>query len=211
MERIPYSFESMGQYFLSYIPPLLEETRAALCSSMERIARAPYAEVTNLKPHPRSALLFDVNVDFWRNRFSDRGKEQYKTLPGDIFVIADAKPESAFDLQRLGRSWTFALVTNILNGEDDDEDGNEDNSSSTSFRVKALEDITSKDEMQKSLFVVHLMNVTTNKRIWSALHMKGNLKIIKEVLHTGSTVRIEICFCESVIVLDNIYSIATYN
>ncbi|WRX14000.1 hypothetical protein QQP08_006487 [Theobroma cacao] len=181
VEKIPVSFQSTEHYLGSYVLPLLEETRAAIRSSMESIARAPYAEVTYLnEAKPHGTLSFDVNVDYWRNRFSDRVKEPYKTLPGDIFVIADAKPETESDLQRGGRTWTFALVTNITADED------EDNSSSTSFEVKAQEDIASKDEMQNSLFVIFLRNVTTGRRIWNALHMKGNLKIIKEVLPTGS-------------------------
>ncbi|XVE85514.1 hypothetical protein DITRI_Ditri17bG0096700 [Diplodiscus trichospermus] len=196
VEKIPFSFWSVQQYFGSYLLPLLEETRAAMFSSMEVIARAPYAEVTHLcEANPRGELLFNVNVDYWRNRFSDRGKELYKTLPGDIFVLADAKPETASDLKRVGRSWTFAIVTNIQ--KDDDEDGYEDNSSSTSFKVKALEDISSKDEMQKSLVVVYLMNVTTGRRIWNAFHMNGNLRIIKEVLHTGSMVEESCSLCSS--------------
>ncbi|XVE85520.1 hypothetical protein DITRI_Ditri17bG0097300 [Diplodiscus trichospermus] len=204
MEKIPVSFQSVEQYFGSYLLPLLEETRAAICSSMEDIARAPYAEVTSLcKANPSgelwfNELLFNVNVDYWRNRFSDRGKEPYKTLPGDIFVLAGAKPEAASDLQRIGRSWTFALVTNIQT--DYDEDGYQDNSSSTSFKIKALQDISSKNEMQKSLFVVYLVNVTTDRRIWNALHMNGNLKIIKEVLHTDSMVEESCILCSSEIV-----------
>ncbi|XWS34413.1 hypothetical protein CRYUN_Cryun21dG0036400 [Craigia yunnanensis] len=198
VEKIPVSFQSMEQYFGSYLLPLLDEMRAGMRSSMEVIAKAPYAEVTYLyEAKPHGELLFDVNVDYWRNRFSDRGKEPYKTLPGDIFVLADAKPETVSDLQRVGRTWTFALVTNIQRDDDDDEDDNEDNSSSTSFKVKAPEDIASKDEMQESLFVVYLMNVTTNRRIWNALHMKGNLKIIKQVLHTGSTVEESCSLCSS--------------
>ncbi|XVF85502.1 hypothetical protein PTKIN_Ptkin17bG0122800 [Pterospermum kingtungense] len=196
--KIPVSFQSVEQYFGSYVLPLLDETRAEMCSSMKLIDRAPYAQVTYLnESKSHGELLFDVNVDFWRNRFSDRGKEAYKTLPGDIFVIADAKPETASDLQRVGRTWTFALVTNIKNGEDDDEDGSGDNSSSTSFKVKALEDLASEDEMQKSLFVFYLMNINTNRRIWNALHRQGNLKIIKEVLHTGSTVEENCSLCSS--------------
>ncbi|OMO60732.1 hypothetical protein CCACVL1_23908 [Corchorus capsularis] len=183
IEKIPASFQSVEHYFGSYFLPLLEDTRAAICSSMEIIARAPYAEVTKLsEAKPHGGLLFDVNVDYWRNRFSDRVKEPYKTLPGDIFIIADAKPESASDLQRIGRTWTFALVTCI--SEDDDED----NSSCTSFKVEAPEDIASKYEIQNSLFVVFLRNVTTNRRIWNALHMKRNLRVIKEVLHSGTAV-----------------------
>ncbi|XWS64003.1 hypothetical protein CRYUN_Cryun06bG0149500 [Craigia yunnanensis] len=202
VQKIPVSFQSMEQYFGSYLCPLLDETRAAMCSSMEIIARAPYAEVTYLdEAKPHGTFLFDVNVDYWRNRLSDRGKEQYKTSPGDVFVIADAKPETASDLQRVGRTWTFALVTNIPKDDDEDnssdEDGNEGNSSPTSFKVEAPEDIASKFKKQKSLFVVYLMNVTTNRRIWNALHKRENLKIIKEVLHTGSTVKESCSLCSS--------------
>ncbi|XVE85512.1 hypothetical protein DITRI_Ditri17bG0096600 [Diplodiscus trichospermus] len=165
-------------------------------SSMEVIARAPYAEVTYCyEANAHGKLLCNVNVDYWRNRFSDRGKEPYKTLPGDIFVLANAKPETASDLQRPGRSWTFAFATNIQN--DDDKDRYEDNRSSTSFKVKALEDISSRVEMQKSLFVVYLMNVTTNRRIWNALHMNGNLKIINKVLHTDNLVEESCSLCSS--------------
>ncbi|XVF85499.1 hypothetical protein PTKIN_Ptkin17bG0122500 [Pterospermum kingtungense] len=198
VEKIPDSFESMEQYFGSYLLPLLDETRAEMCSSMELIDRAPYAEVTNLnegKPHGK--LLFNVNVDFWRNRFSDRGKEPYKTLPGDILIISDCKPETASDLRRVGRTWSFALITNTQRGEDDDDD----NSSSTSFKVKALEDFTSKYWMHKSLFVVYLINVNSNRRIWNALHKhkhkhkQENLKIIKEVLHARSSVEESCSLC----------------
>ncbi|XP_022776512.1 uncharacterized protein LOC111318117 [Durio zibethinus] len=193
--KIPDAFPSTEQYLGSYVFPLLEEARAAMHSSMEIIARAPYAVVTYLhetKPHGK--LLFDVKVDYWKNRFSDREKEPYKTLPGDVIVVADAKPETASDLQRVGRSWTFALVTYISEVSEDD---NEDNRSSTIFKVKALEDLASKDDLQKSLFVVFLRNVTTNRRIWSALHMKGNLKIIKEVLRAASTVEESCSLCSS--------------
>ncbi|XP_022776511.1 uncharacterized protein LOC111318116 isoform X2 [Durio zibethinus] len=196
--KIPDAFQSMEQYLESYVLPLLDETRAEMRSSMEVIARAPYAEVTHLqeaKPHGK--LLFNVNVDYWRNRFNDREKEPYKTLPGDVFVIADVKPETASDLQRVGRSWTFALVTKISGVSEDPEDDDVDNSSSTIFKVKALEDLASKDDMQRSLFVVFLMNITTNKRIWNALHKRGNLKIIKQLLRAGSMVEESCSLCSS--------------
>ncbi|KAG4162822.1 hypothetical protein ERO13_D01G137701v2, partial [Gossypium hirsutum] len=123
-------------------------------------------------------LYYDVDVDYWKNK--DHQKKLYKTLPGDVFVIADVKPETTSDLQSICRSrtWTFALVTRF------GKDNNDDNSSATSFRVKASQDIVSKDEMQKSPFVVHLTNVTTNTRMWNALQKKRNLKFIKEVLCT---------------------------
>ncbi|KAL4318859.1 hypothetical protein GQ457_18G023450 [Hibiscus cannabinus] len=193
VEKIPDSFQSVDRYSGSYLSPLLDETRADLRSSMEIIARAPYAEVTYLnKRKSHETLLFDVKVDYWRNRSSGPEKKPYKTLPGDVFVIADVKPETASDLLRLDRSWAFAIVTEILT---DDDEG--DNSSSTSFKVETLKDIVSKDDKQISLYAVHLSSVTTNRRIWNALHMKINLKIIKEVLHTDQMVDKRCSLCSS--------------
>ena len=150
---------------------------------MDIISRAPFAEVITFdESKPYGKNLYDLKVDNWRNRFGDRSKEPYKTLPGDIFILADAKPEHVSDLQRIGRSWTFAAVTKIP------EDDNDDNSTSTSFKVKVLKDINVDGGIQKSLFVVFMINTITNKRIWNALHMYGNLNIIKKVLCTGSLV-----------------------
>ncbi|KAF2298181.1 hypothetical protein GH714_016820 [Hevea brasiliensis] len=121
---IPKLFESVDHYFRSYVCPLLEETRARLHSSIEIIYRAPTAEVLALTPcRHDETLLYDVEIDYWRNRYSDRGKEPYKTLPGDVVILADAKPEDVSDLQREGRTWTLALVTQI---PEDPEDETED-------------------------------------------------------------------------------------
>jgi len=172
-------FESVQQYFGSYVYPLLEETRAQLHSSIEIISEAPFAEVIAFdESKPYGSNLYDVKIDSWRNRFGIRGKEPYKTLPGDIFVLADAKPEHVSDLQRIGRQWAFVTVTKIP------EDENEDNSTCTSFKVKALKD-TEVAGVHKSLFVIFLINTITNKRIWNALHMSGNLEIIKTALRTN--------------------------
>lgn len=174
-------FESVHQYFGSYVYPLLEETRAQLHSSIEIISDAPFGEVITFYEslEPYGSKLYDVHIDSWRNRFSVHGKEPYKTLPGDLFVLADAKPEHVSDLERPGRQWAFVTVTKIP------EDENEDNISSTSFRVKALKDIEVDSGAHKSLYVIFLINTITNKRIWSALHMRGNMEIIQRVLRTN--------------------------
>ncbi|GFY91014.1 hypothetical protein Acr_07g0012100 [Actinidia rufa] len=154
VDKISESFQSVADYFGAFVFPLLEETRAELASSMDVIHGAPFAEVISLdesKPHGTS--LYDVKVDYWKNKFSDRDKEPYKTLPGDIFIISDAKPENVSDLQRVGRTWTWALVTKIP------EDENEGDNSSTHFKVKACRDIEVKDGMRQSLFVTFLINI----------------------------------------------------
>ncbi|KAL3582369.1 hypothetical protein D5086_016701 [Populus alba] len=183
VENIPESFYSVRHYLGSYVIPLLEETRAELSSSMDIISTAPFAEmVAFFEAKPQGTLLYDVNIDYWRNRSRGSGKERYKTLPGDIVILTSAKPENVSDLQRVGWTWTFAVVTSITGDE------TEDAATYTSFTVKAQKDIEISDGLQKSPTVVSLTNVTTSKRIWNALHMFGNLNIIKEILCTDSVV-----------------------
>lgn len=192
VERIPTIFDSAEQYLGSYVFPLLEETREELASSMEIMHSAPFAEVTYLdEAKPYGTLMYDVKVDHWKNKFSDRGKEPYRTLPGDILVLSDANPESFSDLQQLGTLWAFGSVINIADEE------NEDISTSTHFKIKVSKDIEFKDG-GKSMFVVFLINITTNKRIWNALHMLRNLNVINKVLCINEEVEesCEVC-CEN--------------
>ncbi|KAI3730441.1 hypothetical protein L1987_61611 [Smallanthus sonchifolius] len=182
VEDIPQTFESEEHYFGSFVYPLLEETRAELASAMETMYRAPYAEIFSInEARGHGKLLYDVTVGSWRNKTSERGKEPYSTLPGDLLILADGKPESFSDLQRVGRPWAFSLVNRI--SEDDVVD--DVDSTSTRFKVKASQQV----EFQEGMFVVFLMNITTNKRIWNSLHMHRNMNIIKEVLYTDSMVK----------------------
>ncbi|KAI4357248.1 hypothetical protein L6164_001209 [Bauhinia variegata] len=207
VEKIELSFPSVLHYFKSYMYPLLEDTRVRLSSSMEILSSAPFAEVTALADaKPYRAGFYDVKVESWRNRFTDRGKEPYKTLPGDVLVLADGKPETVDDLQRVGRFWTFVSVYNIT------EDENEDDSTSVYFKIKAPKDIDLDEVSQKSLYVVFLTNVTTSRRIWNSLHMSGNLKLIRKILCTDGVVEesCDYCSAETDIVTDK-YSSSKFN
>ncbi|XP_073120215.1 uncharacterized ATP-dependent helicase C29A10.10c-like [Henckelia pumila] len=173
VEKIPESFKSVDRYLGSYVFPLLEETRAELASAMETIYKAPFAEVTSLTEHGK--CLHSVVVDFWRNRIT--GKEPYRrTLPGDILLLSDLKPESVSDLGRVD-FWKFVLasVTQISDGKN-----------RPSFKVKMEMGIDVGDQIQsKSLYVVFLANLATNRRIWNALRMRKNLSIVEKILCTN--------------------------
>ncbi|KAI3734275.1 hypothetical protein L6452_13740 [Arctium lappa] len=196
VEEIPLTFLSVEHYLSSFVYPLLEETRCELASSMEIMYNAPFAEISSFTK--LEGMLYDVTVDTWKNRFSERGKEPYRTLPGDLFILADGRPESISDLKR--RTWVFALVSKIPdkdieddditddsneNKDDDSNENKDDDSTSKYFKVEASQDI----EFQHGMFVVFLMNTTTQKRIWNSLHMQRNLNIIKEVLSSESVVK----------------------
>ncbi|XP_073132837.1 uncharacterized protein [Henckelia pumila] len=176
VEKIPQSFVSVDQYLGSYVFPLLEETRAELASAMETIYKAPFAEVTSLTELIHGNFLHSVEVDFWRNRITDRGREPYRTLPGDIVLLSDLKPESVSDLGRLGWKFVLASVTNIS------EDENGDKCTSTGFKVKAAMSIDVAEMQSKSFYIVFLTNMATNRRIWNALRMRKNLRIVENVL-----------------------------
>ncbi|PON60922.1 hypothetical protein TorRG33x02_283410 [Trema orientale] len=163
---------------------------------MEFLYQAPYAKLVDFKDSkPHGTRVYKVQVDQWKNRFNDRSKEPYKTLPGDLLVLANAKPETFSDLDRSGRSWTFLSVTKIR--EDDrlknkkiTEDQNEGKADSccTYFKVKASKKFELEIETQTSLFVVFLGNLTTNKRIWKSLHISRHPTILDDVLCCDSGV-----------------------
>ncbi|GKA24657.1 UvrD-like helicase, ATP-binding domain, P-loop containing nucleoside triphosphate hydrolase [Tanacetum coccineum] len=197
VEKIPLTFMSERGYLGSFVNPLLEETRAGLASSMEVIDRAPFAEVAGFREGKR---VYDVTVNTWRNRFSERGKEPYLTLPGDLLILVDGKPESVSDLQHMGRTWNLLLVKSVVDDEkdhieddnvDDTKDHIEDDSTSRHFKVMAPRRI----EFQDGMFVIFLMNITTEKRIWDSLHIHRDLKIVKEIICSDSMVKENCSVC----------------
>ncbi|KAK3421343.1 hypothetical protein EUGRSUZ_G01994 [Eucalyptus grandis] len=173
---IPETFQSVQHYLGSYVYPLLEETRASLCSSLENISSLPFTEVYDFVECKRSGNSYAIKAGRWSNESNTRGKESYKTLPGDILILTDAKPATVADLERFGRRWAFASVRMI--GGDGEED---ETLSSTYFKVEALLDHEVKNSW-KPMYAIFLINIATNKRIWNALHMSLNLDIVKEVL-----------------------------
>ncbi|KAF4361247.1 hypothetical protein F8388_001136 [Cannabis sativa] len=185
VEKIPESFQSVEHYLGSFVYPLLEETRAQLYSSMDMLHRLPYAKAVafdETKPHGEK--VYQVQVDYWMNRFNDKSKQPYKTFPGDIMILVNAKPETFSDLERTGRSWSFLSVSCIAENEKMDdsssttEDGNGNDSyskSSTNFKAKSSKGFELDMQMKTSLFVVFLGNLTTNKKdLEDIAYVKGN-------------------------------------
>ncbi|XP_073025717.1 uncharacterized protein [Primulina eburnea] len=171
VEEIPETFGSADEYLGSYIFPLLEETRAELASAMQTIYKAPFAEVTSLTELRHGKCLHLVEVDFWRNTITDGGREPYRTLPGDFVLLSDSKPESDPNLGHVGLEFAFASVKSISEGEN-----------RAGFKVKVAMGIDFGEIQSKSLYVVFLANLSTNRRIWNALRMRKNMRIVEKVL-----------------------------
>ncbi|XP_026449107.1 probable helicase senataxin [Papaver somniferum] len=188
VEKIPERFQSVEDYLGSYTLPLIEETRAELFSSMEVLLDAPYAEVISVKESaPHGSFLYELKFDSWRNINSGSGKEPYSPKCGDLFVLSDVVPEVASDLEQCVRTCTFALVMN-----DKESNATEDDKISGYLGFRTSKLVEANEGMRNSIFAVFLVNMTTKIRMWRALHMSGNLQIIKEVLCSNSMVE-EIC------------------
>ncbi|XP_031742058.1 uncharacterized protein LOC101214394 isoform X2 [Cucumis sativus] len=182
VQNIPESFKSVHQYLGSYLFPLLEETRAELSSGLKAIHKAPFARMVSIEePKSSGKLLLNVKLDVWKNTANNSGKEPYRTLPGDIFLILDDKPETDMNLQCSTRTWAFASVNKIT-----------DTGCSTNLKLNVSKNISGEHGMQKEFFIVFLMNVTTNLRIWNSLHFSEDVKIVKHVL-SKSSMGDEIC------------------
>ncbi|KAK7400973.1 hypothetical protein VNO78_12282 [Psophocarpus tetragonolobus] len=187
VEKIELSFQSIQHYLGSYKYPLLEETRASLCSSMEIIHQAPYAELRGLKEaKPYKNNLYNLKIDSWKNKLSHDG-ELYKTLPGDVLILSDYKPEELKDLQRVGRQWSFVSTV----GTTEDYEGD---IMSFYLKVKASKEIDLEELRNKNLYLIFLTNVIPYRRIWNALSMPGgNFKLLKQILTNVEDIKCSNC------------------
>ncbi|CAJ2677798.1 unnamed protein product [Trifolium pratense] len=196
VDHIDLSFKSIEQYFQSFVYPLLDDTRAQLCSCMEILSSSPYAEVVSLEQklsHSYGRNHYVVKTDTWKNRSAGHGKELYKTLFGDVFILADFKPENVNDLTRSGKMWSFVLSAGILDEEIKEDD--DDTKLMSTFKVIASKDIDIDEMGQKSLFIIFLTNITPNRRIWKALHMNGDSKLIERILCASDVIDESCDYC----------------
>ena len=73
---------------------------------MKMMYRAPFAEISSLRnAKGKEKMMYDVTVGDWRN--SERRKEPYRTLPGDLLILANGEPGFVSDLQ--SSKWAFFI------------------------------------------------------------------------------------------------------
>lgn len=161
--------------------PLLEETRAELCSCLKTIHKAPFSQVISIEDSntKKGNILFNVNVSSWRNT-NGKGQLPYKALPGDIFVILDTDPQTITSdhLESYSElNWAFAWLGQI-----------NDNNTPTHLKLHISKNMDRVDvNKSTTLFIVFLMNVTTSLRIWKALQCSVDGGIVKHLLGTISS------------------------
>lgn len=100
--------------------------------------------------------------------FSGDGKELYKL--GAVFILADFKPQTVNDFKRYGNWWHLVFSVGISKKKD--------TKPTSTFQVISKHLPTTN---KKPLFMIFLMNITINRRIWNALHMDGSSKLIEKI------------------------------
>ncbi|KAL2528127.1 P-loop containing nucleoside triphosphate hydrolase superfamily protein [Forsythia ovata] len=192
VEQIPKTFSSAEHYFRSFIDPLVEETHADLRSKFTTLYYAPVCEIFDVRQHKDFRLPNNFIYNITLRRLSDSEKDEaYEPEVGDLIAFTDVKPKRIDDLNRPKRPYTIAVVQG-MKGEG-------------SFKIPVISSkpiVFEKEDGGKrdKLFAVHLTNLTTNIRIWQALHPNltgDNMKIINSVVKFDPTVEEKCTLCSA--------------
>ncbi|XP_062083051.1 helicase sen1-like isoform X2 [Humulus lupulus] len=171
VKQIPQTFSSTAEYLESFITPLIEETRSDLCSNIATLSESLCCEIEDIKPTKDFRLPKDLFYTLELNY-------------GDLIAITNVRPKCINDLDRPRRPY---LIASVQRGWARVEDN------CLVLIILSSKPISIDDNMRKNrkseeaLFAVKLMNMTTNIRIWKALHSDpktGNMNIIRQVQHT---------------------------
>ncbi|KAJ0464272.1 putative P-loop containing nucleoside triphosphate hydrolase, DNA2/NAM7 helicase, helicase [Helianthus annuus] len=178
VNKIPERFSSSTAYTKSFVDPLLEETHAELLSSMNGISRASTRGIM-VRSEEKKDIKFP-NYYLYSIYLEKKSRtENYEPEVGDLIVLTDVKPRCVDDLG----PYVIASVQRVQNGDH------------ATTKVISSEPIPfswiqSHKRGKVMLFAVNLMNLTTNTRIWQALHSSldgiKNMKMINKVLQTDS-------------------------
>ncbi|KAL5983164.1 hypothetical protein ACLOJK_017247 [Asimina triloba] len=110
-----------------------------------------------------------------------RGCGNYVPKAGDIFALSNVEPSSVGDLKRDGASFILGLVKK--------NEGDEGGPPPFQIQARVSKHFEAPAGKWASVFAVFFSNLTTNDRMWKALHFKGRSTpgIIQEVLRTNSS------------------------
>ena len=173
VDKIPCKFDSLDNYFKSFVAPLVEETRSQLRTSLEAIHEAPSSEIISIEAVGDSQLLYNMDVDV--AYMSDN----YVARNGDILILSSFKPEVIEDLLHHGASLVMVVSTVIHHQKE--------------LRIKVPRDVITEENKTKFKHALFAKNIMTNLRIWNAIcSQKGinnNFTLIQSLLSPQNMVR----------------------
>ncbi|CAN6933542.1 unnamed protein product [Brassica oleracea] len=157
---IPTEFDSTSDYFKSFIPSLIEETHAALSSSIKTLWRSPVVEITYIAPTAEFEL---PNNLFYKVHLST---DESLLIPKDLIALTDKRPNRVDGFNITNEPYVVAIVCKA----DPDRPNVITILASKPLLLENLHQMR-KNEKRESLFGVYMTNITTNVRIWHSLHL----------------------------------------
>lgn len=190
VDQIQDTFSSVNYYLNSFVKPLIEETHADLRSSMTTVNSAPLRVVRLTQGdgfEPPNKLFYEFKLEDF-----EETSEVYEPEVGDLLAITEVRPKCIDDLNGRKISYTIALVKGI---SEEFPHWITIESSNLIFIEKAYDqefDGGENGKLSLPIFAVYLTNLTTNQRIWKALHPQegGNVDILNTVLRINPSVRL---------------------
>lgn len=180
----------------SFVFPLIEETHADLSSSFDKVASASICKISYIEEveckKPSEKCLYIIEME---RKESCRDDRAYAPETGDLFAITDVRPTCVDDLNRPTMSYVIALVQQVIDEKDYIK------IQVFSSRPFLVEQGIRQSHMD-SLFLVSLINTTTNTRIWNSLSLgleKQSSKVIQKILEPDFYVTVSIILLSFVI------------
>ncbi|KNA03605.1 hypothetical protein SOVF_207510 isoform A [Spinacia oleracea] len=188
-KRIPNVFSSTSEYTNAFKIPLVEETRASLCSGMESVGNAPACEISRIEfskdYKPPKEFYYNILTKKITD-FKNNGGH-YEPEAGDLIVLSNTKPRKIEDLNKPGETFVIALVATM-------EDDSDMTRILTSKEIDGSKLLPKGVKVEKGVrvFVTYLINLITNMRIWKALNPEPQgvsmdlvLKVLQPTSYAG--------------------------
>lgn len=172
---IPDRFGTVYEYVHCFIPHLLEETRTELFSSLKSLSRSPVFFTHSMEKRIKESsgsssntLLYDITLSN-----EDNFSAKYQPKCGDLIALTKTRPRRIDDLDPLLLAYVFKMDGDLI----------------ISVHVSRS---LSPGEKHSIRFGVSLTTLTTNTRIWNALHNEAaNSTLIQSVLQGNNQVRVK--------------------
>ncbi|KAL1224979.1 putative helicase MAGATAMA 3 [Cardamine amara subsp. amara] len=168
IKKVPDRFRSVNEYYQCFVPHLLEEAHTELFSSFKSVSKSPFVQIhsmeTKIKHSSGSSsnkLVYDITL-----KHTDGFSAKYQPKCGDLIALTMERPRRVDDLNPLLLAYVFS------------SDGD------LKISVHLSRSISLYDNYH---FGVFLMTLTTNTRIWNALHNEAATStLIKSVLQANT-------------------------
>lgn len=182
-------FSSTSEYTNAFKIPLVEETRASLCSGMESVGNAPACEISRIEFSKDYKPPKEFNYNILTKKITDfkNNGGHYEPEAGDLIVLSNTKPRKIEDLNKPGETFVIALVATM-------EDDSDMTRILTSKEIDGSKLLPKGVKVEKGVrvFVTYLINLITNMRIWKALNPEPqgvSMDLVLKVLQPTSYVR----------------------